>query len=298
MMQPQPALLIHCVGWEIEDPEFRISPHIQLKRFSGTPVAEHYQRLCYQGGVDDGDPNTYDFFVEVSPKSAADFLLNFGDPFSTADFFTNLIAVFITEPISLSRVMWSTDEFATIEGTHELFVSIGQSEFLSRFTTDGPDLDSDTASRLAKAWHHLVTDSDTRIGQARLPNALVFFYYAWRSYYIEQACLNLAVALEILFAPHYHAETNHQIAFNASRFMGDSPEERETIYSSIRKFYNARSSVVHGGVPSDDNLIDITAETFHRVSAVFRKILTDDTLSATFECDALRKEFLKAYTFE
>lgn len=129
-MQPQPALLIHCVGWEIEDPEFRISPHIQLKRFSGTPVAEHYQRLCYQGGVDDGDPNTYDFFVEVSPKSAADFLLNFGDPFSTADFFTNLIAVFITEPISLSRVMWSTDEFATIEGTHELFVSIGQSEFL------------------------------------------------------------------------------------------------------------------------------------------------------------------------
>lgn len=297
-MQSQLALLIHCVGWEIEEPEFRISPHIQLKRLSGTRVAEHYQRLCYQDGLDDGDPYTYDFFVEISPKNADDFLLNFGDPFSAADFFTNLIAVFISGPISMSRVMWSTDEFATIRGTHELFVSTGQSEFLSRFTTGGPYLDSDTASRLAKAWHRLVTDSDTRIGQARLPNALVFFYYAWRSYYIEQTCLNLAVALEILFAPHYHAETNHQIAFNASRFMGDSPEERKTIYSSIRTFYNARSSVVHGGVPEDDKLINITAETFHRVSAVFRKILSDDSLSATFESDALRKEFLKAYIFE
>ncbi|HUW83633.1 MAG TPA: hypothetical protein VMZ31_12645, partial [Phycisphaerae bacterium] len=171
-----------------------------------------YSRLCSDLQIDDEEPFEYEVYAELRLETPEDHLLDFGDPFSKVDRLCNLIAVTTGTPVGMCRVIWSRDDFLTADGTHLVFASMAQSTFLEPDTW--PIISGENARALAIAWENQQTSWDRTRARGRVANALVHFYYAWRSHYMDQCCVNVAIALEVLFSPHHQGETTHQIAFN------------------------------------------------------------------------------------
>jgi hypothetical protein len=107
----------------------------------------------------------------------------------------------------------------------------------------------------------------------------------------------LAVALETLFAPHSYSETTHQLAFNLARFHGKDRGDREQIYRLTKKFYGIRSSIVHGGLPDDGAVADLTVDMFHLMAAVFRRALVSPDLAVSLNTDVSRRALWDQYLF-
>ncbi len=109
--------------------------------------------------------------------------------------------------------------------------------------------------------------------------------------------INLAIALEYLFSPASHHELAHQIAVNVSRFVEDTDPNLMKNYKLIKKIYSVRSSLVHGGMVSDDKLIEIIGPAFQFVSTVLRKLLLSSKMVKTFDQEKDRRELLTGYIF-
>ena len=203
-----------------------------------------------------------------------------GDPYSLVDRLSNIFTIVTDEPINMCWVIWSHDGFRSAHDTHLAYVLTRQAAFIQHgHFVKISDL---TAGQLAIAWKNSQALWHEEKSRGRMVNALTYFYYAWHSPYIEQICLNLAITLEVLFASHSQSETTHQLAFNISRFLHSDPKNRQDTYQRIRKFYSVRSAIVHGGIPHDDRIIDITVEVFHMTAGILRDILLNEHLAQTF----------------
>lgn len=133
--------------------------------------------------------------------------------------------------------------------------------------------------------------------QGRLSNALTYYYYSWNSPYLEPICINLAVVFELLFAPHSVSEISHQISYNVAHFVAKDSKKREKIYRLMNKFYDKRSSILHGGLPSTDKLVHPTTEAFKLCSKILRNILVDKELIKIFNSEKDRKELMRSFLF-
>lgn len=288
------AALIHGCAWASTVNSFSLDNRISFCQLEGTVVNERYQHLCADQNVDNGEPFMYNAFFLLKPKTNLDFFLDFGEAFSTVDRLSNILTVVSGEPVSMCRVMWSFDNFYQSASTDVVHVLRGQSDFLS---TGWVSVTDQLASDIATAWSITQQLWEKDKSQGRIANALAFFYTSWRSHYIEHICLNLAVAVEMLFAPHSQSETTHQIAFNVSRFLSELPSERERLYYLTKRFYSVRSSIIHGGIPRDDKIIDVTVEMFRLTTSALRRIFLDKHLAATFNDDNKRRALLNSYLF-
>jgi hypothetical protein len=139
--------------------------------------------------------------------------------------------------------------------------------------------------------------SATPESAGRIGNALTYFQYAWRSHHVDQACLHLAVALEVLFAPHSQAETSHQIAFNLSHFLATNQKSREATYEAARNFYRIRSAIVHGGAPAFQKIHSVYRIMFPLLARVLRRILRNPKLAATLEHEGSRRVMFRSFMF-
>jgi hypothetical protein len=63
----------------------------------------------------------------------------------------------------------------------------------------------------------------------------------------EDQLIDLSIALEALFSPDDRTELTFRITQTAALLLGSSPTERKEIARFLRKAYQARSSLVHGG---------------------------------------------------
>ncbi|UCC28958.1 MAG: hypothetical protein JSU86_12230 [Phycisphaerales bacterium] len=297
MKSPRPsvAALLHGLGWSAGPTQIEIAPGITLCSLEGSVVGRLYWTLCEDTGVDDREPFTYHVYVRLDPTETEAYLLDFGDPYSLVDRFSNVLAVLTGQPVSMCRVIWSTDGFASATGTSLVYVSVRQTEFLQK---TWPSMCAALAQDIAVAWRTQQAEWERKKSRGRLANALVYFYYAWRSHYADQICLNLAIVLEILFAPHSYSETTHQISFNVARFCGESAADRERLYQFVKEFYRVRSQIVHGGRPNEDKLIDAIIEAFPLVAGVLKRILLDQSVADEFANDTRRQAMLKRFLFE
>jgi len=109
--------------------------------------------------------------------------------------------------------------------------------------------------------------------------------------------LNLAVAFEVLFAPHVQAETTHQISVNVAKFCSNDRASMETLYRQLREFYGLRSAIVHGGSADQDRLVDSTVAMFHVMSGILARILTEAELAHIFDEEQLRRKMLNEFMF-
>jgi hypothetical protein len=287
------AVLFHLDDWRVTTDHFVIAPGISLHRLEGTAVEQLYLRLC-DSGHDDGEPFYFRSFLQVDARNQDDYLLDYGDPYSLVDRFCNLIAVRQQHPLDLVRIIRSSDRFLTSDSTQILYAPGGQTEFLLRIDAV---LDDDTVSDIATAWRTLDPLWRKSRSAGRVCNALTYFYYSWRSPYLDQVCLHLMIALECLFAPHHAGESTHQIAFSVAQFMGGKPDEIERRFDFIRKLYSVRSAVVHGGHADEDKLVELVPEAFVLVAKLLLRILITPGTAREFDEESKRRQLLRSLLF-
>ena len=110
--------------------------------------------------------------------------------------------------------------------------------------------------------------------------------------------MNLSVFLETLFSPEGDQELTHQIAYNFAWFGGNSDENRKEIYKLIKKFYNLRSKIVHGDIPNQDKLVELTPEIFLLCAECLKKILSSEELIQIFNDSFKRKSYFEKFMFD
>jgi hypothetical protein len=83
----------------------------------------------------------------------------------------------------------------------------------------------------------------------------------------------LAIGLESLFSPGDQGELNYRISQLVAQFIGNDPEERKTIFSSVKELYSRRSKLVHGAYDVDkyDKGEFVTADEIDRWSIYLRR---------------------------
>lgn len=84
-----------------------------------------------------------------------------------------------------------------------------------------------------------------------------------RDYLLDQL-IDCWVALEGLFAPDFSAGVRYRVCLRAARFLGQSAADRASLFQFLKKSYDARSKIVHGGAPPRD-LRSICEETQRRL---------------------------------
>jgi hypothetical protein len=281
------ALLIHALGWAATDRRHAISDAVSVAKLAGSRVDRLYNRLTAERFLDDGEPLGFEVYLEVTDNGhglGAHPL----DPISPIAKALNLIAVTLGVPLNMCRVIWSSDGFATAGATDVLFFYRPVVDTLEDPRGWVP-IDDTVCGDLTAAWN-------AKRG-ARLRNALVFFQQAWLAHESTQTCLNLAVVLESLCAPHTQGETTHQMAFNAAHLIGGSSAQKRESYVLVRKFYGLRSAITHGGTPDLDKLEENTPLMFRAVSSLLKRILLNPELAATLENEQQRRELFLRYMF-
>jgi Apea-like HEPN len=260
----QTAGLLHHIEWAFPSDTLELSDHIKVCRIEHGPIWKFYEEVCKERGVDDGEPFYYGSYVLLEPDGVTD-NVNCGDPFGLLDRVCNVIVLVLAQPVPMCRVLQSEDAFTTCLRTYEVFGYGLQTEFL--LTTEGASINSEMGGDIKTAWATASALWEKHQSAGRVNSALTYFYYAWRSPYLDQCCLNLSVCLELLFTPHSQGEASHQISFNVARFLGSSPSEMKAVYLSVRNFYNVRSRIVHGGMPDDDKVLSYEARRIHSAPA-------------------------------
>lgn len=286
------AGLLHAINWDVSADEVELSDYIKICQCEPSEALDLYHKLCAEQQLDDGDPFLYYSYVLIQPN-AITYDIGGGDPYFLLDRVCNVIALVLAQPIPMCRVILSEDNFKTCLRTYEVFQYGMQTDFLMK---SNASLDTEKAGEIKTAWAVASALWEKHKSTGRVNSALTYFYYAWRSPYLDQCCLNLSVCLELLFTPHSQGEASHQISFNVARFLGQSPNEMKAIYRAVRNFYNIRSRIVHGGIPNEDKVIDAAIETFKLSSDCLRKILCKG-FSNMFDQDSRRRELLSSFLF-
>lgn len=290
----QLALLIVPLKWIGAESQCQIGDHIIFGRTEDTPVIKLYNHLREIRRIDDEDSSGYGTYALFRPESDGDSLLNVGDPFSTADRFANACAIIASRPMVFSRAIWSHDAFLSADGTTALHT--GGSGTFGLSLRSATNVDASFVQELRQVWEATQINRKTRDANHRLRNALMYFYYAWNSQYLEQTCINLAIVLENLFAPHAAGESTHQICFNLSRFLATTHDERKETYEFYKRFFSIRAAIVHGGELRKQPPI-VVATAFSKVSEILKSILLDRRLTHTFGDENQRKHLLEGYLF-
>jgi len=309
------AVLIHVLDWRSDATDFALEGGVRLCRTQGSEVEKLYHHLCETDNVDQGEPFSYSSHILLSDETHDELFPYWGGPFSVISRCCNIITVCTSSPPGMCRLICTKDDFRSLcipseiiyeesddadilRTYHPDWLSVSSDGTVTATNVRAPLLDATTMQEIAACWStHLKLLSTSDINNHRIDNALGYFFYAWRSYYLEHACLNLAIVLESLFSPPSAQEVSHQIAFNVSRFCEKTPLEREAIYKMIKHFYGTRSQIVHGGKAKDRDLYIFTPQVFHLCARVLKSILSNYSLSLRFCREEERSTLFNEWMF-
>ena len=287
--------LFHGVSWNIDAAWREVYPGLKLCRMQGSGVEKTYQELCEHRHVDDGEPFHYEVYATIAPESSSFYYQN-GYGHSQVDRLANMIAIATGQPPFMCRTFAPAVESKQNKiSTEELYWLGEQNEFLIRESAKLDETSVEAISKMYSGYERMWAQDKS---YSRLVSAQSCFYNAWRSMHIQQICLNLAIAAEMLFSPNGRNEITHQLAFNFAKFHETDSVKRLELYRKIKKFYGLRSAVVHGGLPEQSKLIGPTVEMFGILANVLERILTDDALIDVFNENTNRNNYLTSLLFD
>jgi hypothetical protein len=307
------AVLIHLLDWRSEAAQFDLEGEVSLCRTAGSEVERLYHHLCEADNLDDGDAYSFHSHILISDSAHDELFPYWGGPFSVVSRCCNTIALCTSCPLGMCRLISSRDDFHTSWISSVIYEQNPNVEILRAYpdcmavSSDGtvtvkgeqfPALDGGTMREIATCWNTQLRLLSTRgTHNHRIENALSYFFYSWRSYYLDHVCLNLAIVLESLFSPSSSQELSHQIAFNVSRFCEKGAKEREAIYRTIKRFYAVRSQIVHGGKAKDRDLFTLTPEVFHLCARILKSILSNYAIAQRFCREEERSTLFREWMF-
>lgn len=286
MAVQQLAALLHLHQWKGELSVIEFAPGLRLCRTSGSTVERLYLEACSHEGVDSGEPYAFEAHFEVDGKEGGH-APSFIEHYDVLHRALNVLVMHTCSAVSFCRILVCTNSFHTYVRTAELFTATQVNEFYG----SGALVDAGQELSLRACWH-----SVQRIWEARERSApslaLSYFHFAWRAEYVEHMCINLAVVLEALFSPRAAGETAHQVAVNAARFLEPVIPDVERSYTAVKRFYAARSAIVHGSLSGEDKALEVAGEAFELVGCILRRLFSIPDLLAQFSDERLRRERL------
>lgn len=288
------AGLFFLCKWQDDTPEVNLADGVRLCRTEGSIVGRLYERLCAEEGIDDGDPYSYYTHVLIDRPYSKGTYFFIGDPHSTFDRVCNVISIVTGEPTAMCRIIESQDAFANCFQTYLGFDFDPDVDILHKYNQV---IDAATAVHICTSWNTASQYWEEYGVKGRIGNALTYYYFAWRSRNPEQTCINLAIVLELLFAPSTTTEVSHQIAFNVSRFLGNTRETREEVYTKVKRFYRTRSQIIHGSVPDYHRVNTDAVEAFQLCTSILQRLMLSPDMANEFNDDTKRKELLSTYLF-
>jgi len=291
------AVLILGFQWAAGDQRIPLSSGVSLCPIADSKPEALYHRLCKTAQIDDGDPFSYETMFLVEPTLDAPWSQAYGDPYAVVDRLCTLSCIATSCAPWMIRIICSSNHFRSSSHSELLAGAPFSSERIGPMAREGI-ISEAAALQIDRMWStttHYWRHSSRR---SRIINAVTQFYHGWRSHHLEQVCLNLAISLEVLFAPHHHGETTHQLSLAIAKFVRSDRAEREQVYDLVRRFYGCRSAIVHGGLPNDEVLDETTVAAFDLASEVFRRVLNSVEAAKMFEEEASRKKMLKDLLFE
>lgn len=289
--------LLHGAGWRPDVAAVQLAPNTSLCAYEGSRVQKTYERLCSTRGTDGGEPLHFEVYLHFEGADlGASNPEDFGEPESVVGRVANLITLATESPVDYARILVIDRRYRVTYTDVAWRIGLWTSIFSD--TVPRRQYASDAPDELIRMWQVIAGSQPSAQSAGRVENALVYFYHSWRSYHADQACLHLAVAIEVLFAPHVQSETSHQIAFNVARFIGDDASSRERAYQTTRRFYSVRSSIVHGGMPEWQKLSAAYLKMFSLFADVLRRLMSDAQLVHTFDNEDRRKQLFRGYLFD
>ena len=296
-MQPRSfAALYHGVGWDCPEDNIIVSAGVTMGNFKSSPINTLYERLCTENKVDEGDPFNYEVYALFTKKQKEEMYFDFGSSYSLIDQYSNVLALHLGQPISMCRLLWSDDNFKSITSTERIYYS---TEVVSNVIGDkNITLSEQNVKDIKRLWGNVRKLYRNYDYNGRLINILTYYYAAWRSHSIEQIIINLAIVLEIIFAPHSQSEVSHQVSFNISKYLGNNRDERVDIYNTIRNFYRMRSAIIHGGIPGFDKIESVAAPVYAMVTKIVLSIFSNVNKIEIFSDDKQRRDMLFDFLFE
>lgn len=272
----------------------QLGPGVYICPMRGSKVSKLYERLCRRTGIDGGESLDFSLYLLFEPTVTRTDGIGHGDPYDVVDRACNVVTVFTGGSTTLCRLIGSMDGFKSADHTEIIY---GYSVNNEGIQLGQPDINAQGAAHIATMWDLSQQAWSTEQTSGRITNALTYYYYAWRALHPDQTCLNLAIVLESLFAPHTHGETSHQIAFNVAKFLRGDRAAHAANFDLVKRFYGLRSAIVHGGVPDQDKLWDLVPAVFTMTARILRSALGSKEICDSFNIEAQRRALLQSYLF-
>lgn len=294
------AALLHNISWKMPTHNpYKLDDGIIFHTYHGSRVEKAYERMCKEASIDGGEPFSCDTYLEVYAQKQR-LLGHFGTDECIVSRICNIWAILVGLPVGSVRIIGTDSDFVETYFTEPLYPFLDFHLGLQMdYEVEIFRIDKDIFTNMKKIWNNLgsvVKHNFT--GERHLVfNAFIFYFYAWRAFSPDISCIHLCIVLETLFSPQNHGELAHRISYNASSFLGDSVDERKTIYNDIKKFYGLRSSIVHGALPNWDKVHSLIPKVFRYCSAVLKKILLERENIELFNNNKKREELFERYLF-
>lgn len=291
---------------------YEVDEGIALCKTEGSKVEKLYHYLCENHNVDQGEPFYYHVHLLIN-DSFKHFMIDVGGHYSIISKLCNIIVICLSFPLDMCRIIFSDDDFKSAWVPSEILYGGSNygSEELGILRADPDCIDfskvgsigyseksATIKDTICKEIKDFWSEQKTIGGCHRIENALSYFFYSWRSFYLEHVCINLAIVLESLFSPPSSTELSHQIAFNLSKMQGSSSDQRESYYRLIKNFYSLRSSIVHGGRVKRHELFRIVPPVFHLTARILKRILIEPELSSLFRDEKKLNQLFNQWLFK
>ena len=167
-----------------------------------------------------------------------------------------LSALRLFKPTSIRTAGFAswTDAYFLRGGT--TFRQLGQSHYHGKLELAAEDI-----PQLIELWNLLAA------GAARFGFSIRRFNLAFDRGLIEDRVVDLVIAAEALFLgdidDQYRGELRYRFALRAAKFITGSSYSEIEVYRLMRRAYDARSAIVHGGTPKSTSLPDNPTANLH-----------------------------------
>jgi len=271
--EPVSAVLLHGYSWGGEEEGMLLGPGVELCALEGSPVAVLYDGLCRVQKADDGEPFLYEVYARLDGQHE----ITASDPCSSVNRFSNVVTVVTGQPVSMVRLITSTDGFETVDVTEKALLSCGQAERLER---RWPAITSEVARSLATAWATEESAWERAKSRGRLFRALENFHYAWRAPSLDQTCVNLGTCLAVLLTPDQPEESPRPIIEKAVALAEESANNAGDAAATLERLFELRTKVIFGIDAADEpEFVDTVVDGFHIVAGLLRSVLLNPPLA-------------------
>jgi len=292
--------LIHLIEWGLKEKCFNLSKGIRLCELQGSKIKDLYKEMVENELFDDDEIDSgYFTFIEIDNGLQLKWNYPYIGAFEHIDLICSIIGISFSGYVDLSYILHiSTDRKKIYHIQPILYMETRP--MVNWLVENQPihfEIDIKIKDYLKNSWKYIW--KGVKEGKFnRLFNAVRLYYLASSSLRASEALLHLVIIWETIFAPYSHSEISHQVSMNLCKFLKPKKEERKSLYKKLKKIYDDRSKIIHGGIPKNEERLFKNLEFAFVITAkALYKIFSSSELSNIFIHEDKKRDFLDDLNF-